>query len=620
MNGRGDYHRFVPTDPGENLLFRRALLELCLESGEARRLAMRACRDDFAFFVNAFCWQINPRKLGDEVGPFVLYPFQLDAALKTIENLAAGRGILWTKSRYQGATWVVLLIQTWVCLFFEWKNFIDVSHTADAVDKKNDPNSLFYKIDFIHKRLPGWMSRDAKHPRKMQIEYPATNAFVSGYASSQRAGVGGRATGIFSDEHGLQEDGEAIRKNMALVGPQIIVSAHYGQVGDFFNLVTYGDGDRVELHWTKNPACNRGMYRFDPTTNSVVLLDDHKFPPDYPFVRQFEPTGGPAPGVRSPWYDAMCRELGSRQAAACQLDMDPTGASNLVFDPVKLADHMRNFCRDPDHRGHFLFEEGTAKPLGFRADADGPFKLWLHLDRERPPGLPYFIGADVAGGTGGSMSSPSVASVADVFGRKVAEFASPKIEPRPFGYMLVALARFFADADGTPAKLVWEIPGPGQIVSKVVLEVGFLNVYRQPKNAGVANIYSSEETDRIGWTNQPASKRLAMTNYAGALANGQYQNPSRQAVEECRRVEWGTAQTVTHAKDRSAANPGEAGVNHSDRVIADMLTWMILEPFRRFRERSAAAEPVDYYGSNQGLQLYMEYLKGRERTGNWVKR
>jgi len=44
-----------------------------------------------------------------------------------------------------------------------------VSRVEDLVDKTDDPKSLFWKIDFIHKHLPKWLMPDFER-QKMHLK------------------------------------------------------------------------------------------------------------------------------------------------------------------------------------------------------------------------------------------------------------------------------------------------------------------------------------------------------------------------------------------------------------------------------------------------------------------
>ena len=112
MLSPGDYHLRVPKDPAANLRYRLKLLRLCRERPEFQRAYVEMCRRDLLWWVNTAVFQFNPKQLESEVGPFVTWPAQDAALRRTLDRLFRDQDdILWEKSRYQGATWTVLLVQ-----------------------------------------------------------------------------------------------------------------------------------------------------------------------------------------------------------------------------------------------------------------------------------------------------------------------------------------------------------------------------------------------------------------------------------------------------------------------------------------------------------------------------
>jgi hypothetical protein len=72
----GTDHRLVPRDAAGNLAFRAAVLEEAARDAGFRAGLVEACRRDLLFFTNVFVWQFNPKRPGDEFGPFVTWPAQ----------------------------------------------------------------------------------------------------------------------------------------------------------------------------------------------------------------------------------------------------------------------------------------------------------------------------------------------------------------------------------------------------------------------------------------------------------------------------------------------------------------------------------------------------------------
>jgi hypothetical protein len=149
-----------------NLRFRLNLLLLCKGSRRRQAAIKEACRQDVLFYVNTFVFQFNPNKKGMEsVMPFIAWDFQ-ERALVGRPETTGTRGILWCyehdrsavieKSRKMGATWLFLIVQDWVALFHPYFQSLNISRSAEAVDDKS-PNSLFWKMRYMHENLPDWL-------------------------------------------------------------------------------------------------------------------------------------------------------------------------------------------------------------------------------------------------------------------------------------------------------------------------------------------------------------------------------------------------------------------------------------------------------------------------------
>ena len=116
------------------------------------------CARDPLFWVNSFVWTYDPR-LKQSVVPFVTYAsYQDETILAIVDSIESGGDVLIEKSRDMGASWLCLLVFTWYWHFHPEKSFLVASRKEDLVDKTDDPDSLFWKIDFILKWEPSWLA------------------------------------------------------------------------------------------------------------------------------------------------------------------------------------------------------------------------------------------------------------------------------------------------------------------------------------------------------------------------------------------------------------------------------------------------------------------------------
>jgi hypothetical protein len=607
MLSPGRFHERVPRERAANLRFRRKVLAAARSDPRMQRALLEACARDFFFWVDVFAWQYNPRA-DAEVGPFVTWDFQRAAARAVIERLfRVRRSMVWEKSRELGATWLALLLILWVCLFHGWKKFLLVSHTEDAVNA-DDMDSLFGKLQFVLDRLPGWMARGATKTKKGGFKFPATGSAVTGAATTERAGVGGRATMILLDEFSKQKDDRKIYSQTADTGPRLFVGTHYGVGGCFYDLTRPDSGlPKIVMHWSEHPDKRKGLYKYDPESpdagpDGIVRFDPtYEYPPEYPFDTSGAPAGGPYPGVRSPWYDAECEERKSPRDVAMHLDIDPSGSGHQFFDAGTVRTLAREFARDPLWQGDLVFDRARARPLQLVAREGGPLRLWVVPDaRHKVRPARYAVGGDIATGTG---ATPSVLAVGDADrGELVGEYANPHIDPVALAPLAVALCWLFQDAEGGGAVLCWECPGPGmKFGQEVVDEYGYGNVYYR------TDVFDRRavRSNKPGWWNTPKEFRLLMEDIRGALYDRKLIVPSREMLEETLSFEYGPRGDVYHPGAIATNDPTGARENHGDRPVAGALMWKMmagLGVMPAAEERPETVDPYSFLGRRLARQ------------------
>lgn len=583
MLGRGGYHVGVPRDLVGNLAWREGILRECAGSARSRECVLRACTEDILFYVNGFVWQFNPkRRGGGSVGPFLTWGYQEEALVGEgglLDCYEGGRGVVIEKSREMGATWLMLIMQDWLCLFHPYGQWLNISRNADAVDCKS-PDSLFWKLRFMHRYLPGWL-RGPVVEERMYFEFPRTRSVITGEASTGRAGVGGRAAAIFVDEFSKIKEATEVRQRTAnTADARFFVSTHEGQGTEFYKLTQTAEFRKFVWHWTDHPEKRRGMYRV--VDGRVDVMDvGYEYPPGYEFRMDGHPLGGPCPGVRSVWYDRKVEEIGSPRGVAIELDIDPGGSVSQFFSPGLIRILEGEVGRDPDWVGELSYDRDSGRPEGLVRVDGGKLRIWLILTHDgRPPRGAYVCGVDVS--TGGGVTN-SVASVADArTGVKVAEWATPNVEPASFGVAVTALCWLFRDESDCPALMAWERCGPGDVFGKAVLDTGYTNVYcRESMMDGTYG----KRANVPGWVPTNQTKLVLLDDYRCALDRRMFVNPSREALRECLPYHYTSSGFVVHPSDEKMEDPTGARVNHGDRVIADALCWKLIKYLGMFRSR-----------------------------------
>lgn len=591
MLSPGRFHERVPRDFDKNRAYRKDVLQAARNAPAMQAVLVERCRQDILYYINTFVYEFNPRHKGHEEGPFICWPFQEEYIFWRLDHIERDRDTVTEKSREVGVTWMSLIIHDWLAQFKRRQKFLAISHTEDAVDRRDDPDSMFWKIDFMHEHLPSWMpGAKAKH-LDLRFSFPDSKSFIAGTATTKRTGVGGRATEVLCDEFGRQQNDRDILGQTADTGCRSFVSTHYGTGTAFFELTRRPDMDKFVIHWSQHPEKRRGLYRFNQQTQRVEVLDPaYRFAPDYRFVLDGSPTGGPFPGLRSPWYDAECLRRASPRDVAMHLDVDPQGSQSQYFEPAGIRQLIGEWAREPDWQGDVHFDRDTGKPVALVEAPGGPLSLWCRLRNNRPePGV-YVIGGDISQGTG---ATPSVLVGGNAkLGEQVFEYCHAHKDPKQFALVAVALCHLFADEYGEGAKLIWEQQGPGINFGDKVIELGYGNIYY--RTADRPHTMKVKISDRPGWVPTPESIDETLGTYRSDLATRSWIIHSEQQLLECLDFRYGERGQVVHAKALSPGDPSGARVNHGDRVVASALCLKLVRARGIMRTpESEEDEPAD---------------------------
>lgn len=609
MLSPGLHYRRVPRELVENRRYRERLLSAALSSKEWQKQLMEKCAEDIVFYINSFVWQMNPTKgEGDRVGPMVLWRFQEEALLGRPETTGK-KGILWCyenqepmvweKSREMGATWLAMIVPDWLCRFHEHNQALSISKSMDAVDSKS-MNSLFPKLKFVNERLPEWMRVGFDATKRGFLGYEETHSEHVGEASSARAGVGGRGGWVTADEAAEIEELKELREKLASTAPfRVFISTHLGTGNEFFTLCQDESFVKLQFHWTQHPDKNKGLYSYDTAGGGLKFwrydeeLDDlveipgpvDKCLEGYVYDLTGKPTGGPWPGIRSPWYDKKAKEIGDDRAVAQQLDINPTGSDSQFYDPVVIRELKAKHARAPYYECELEYDKETAQPVKLVEVAGGRIKLWCELRDGKPVLSRYGAGADVAMGSGATSSCLSIANGGT--GEKVLEFKDAHIQPFEFAVLAVALCRLFCDEDGIGAKLAWENHGPGATFGgRVWDKLGYGQVWINENE----QVVDKPRTRKPGWNPSKENRLSEHMQYKAALRSGEYLNRSWGALDETLAFKHDGKGSVEHAKFANKSDPAAARENHGDVVIADVLSYKMIRGLMLQKRQQAPDE------------------------------
>lgn len=591
MLSPASHHLLLSRDLKRNLRQRAELLDAAAGDPAVQRRLVQMCREDILFWINAFCFQFDTSKHGAmAVAPFITFPRQEElivARPETHGHLAPyDRGVLYClergktmaceKSRWQGASWLFMFVMGWHCGFHDNRGWICISRDEDAVDD-DTANSLFWKLRYVIDHQPDWLMGKVKSP-KLYFKFTRTNSEISGEASTAKAGVGGRGSAIFVDEFPEIQHGQQVREKTALTAnSRFFVGTHLGAGTPFDQMCDARLSPEIvrqRLHWTDGLADQRaGMYQADPDFPGRVRLLDKAFrhDPDYPFVLDGSPTGGPHPGVRSPWYDDKAKMIGDARAVAQNLDIDVAGSAKQFFDPLQIR-ALTAACRPPAWEGEVDFDR-QGNLLKMHPEKGGRLRLWVPMDGFGDlPAARYCAASDIAAGTGATNSCFS--AIDGDRSLVVLEWADSRTDEKVFAALCVALCRWLKNESGGGAYFGWDNSGQQGARFKIAMaELGYGNVYY---NDDDVIRFSKGRTERVpGWNGSNDQRFNALKDYRNALYQRVLADRSERCLQETLLFEVDKNGEVKHAGETRANDPTGARKNHGDMVISRIIAWML---------------------------------------------
>ena len=578
------HYDLVPKDMGANLAFRSEMLQMAGSDPLAAAQLWTMCKEDMLFYVNTFCWTHDPRPGAiDPIMPFITYQeFQDEAMLNIADCVQAGDDFAMPKSRDMGASWMGLTVFEWFWHFRSNLSFLLVSRNEDYVDKKGNPKSLFYKIDFLHKHQPRWLLPTNrwlghKDPNRqlLHLGNADNDSVIDGESTTSDAGRGDRRTAMFIDEHAafkLNEGFLVLKATRDTTSCRGFNSTPQGSNNGFYEVVHNTAARIIRLHWSIHPEKNRGLYNTS-RVKKPELLDDWSgivkvrekgerqarevmYPDDYPFILDGK--------LRSPWYDVQCTRCASMMEISQELDIDFLGSSYQFFDAEFIDLLRKKYCRPSILRGELEYDSETLMPKRFNDHSRGILELWIPLGAEGRPAKDrkFVIGSDISAGTG---ASNSVSSIVDRDTReKIGVLRTPFLRPNPFAKMTIALARFFNNA-----LMIWDASGPtGKVFTQQAIGSRYGNLYYRKNEKKVTQIISDEP----GYYLNPKAKLALLEDYREDLANHNFTNRSDSGMAECLQfIRTPGGESVEHSAAANAQDPSGARTAHGDEVVADAL-------------------------------------------------
>lgn len=560
------------------------------------------CRNKPAIIFKTMYWTFQPRADIKPRGilPFITWDWQDKAVDELYGYMKDGGKVRIKKSREVGGTWMVLGCGLALWLFTPMNTGLITSRKEELVDKKGNPVTLFWKLDFMLDRLPEWVVPSyIRTDRHMENKW--NGSVISGETTTIDAGRGDRRDWAFCDEFPAVAYPEAEGIDRALsdtAACRIFLGTSIYRSHPFSKMGSQKGVHKMAFGWWLHPFKAIGLYH-SPDINKIVIHDIAYYQKLYPKVFDkyengeeikysdmerdmfisypdselvFIADGGDVnkPKWRSPWYDKQESERTVIDVAT-NLDMNEIGSGDMVFNAVTLSQMAEQHVKKPEYTGEILFsvKDDMISGLKFITGDRGKFSWWDELGGGRPvQNHNYVIGCDISLGQG---QSNSVCSIFDCDTRmKVGRWIDSNTLPEAFAEQVYAIGNWVGGVSGVPL-LNWESNGIGLVFGKRIRELGYGFIY---KTTSEKKGYHERKTT-VGWNNTAETKLELLTNYNAAMSACFSKSKSRIFINP-------DADAITEAEDYIFDGPrlipsssinevGGAKAAHGDIVIADAI-------------------------------------------------
>ena len=528
-----------------------------LASGQDRADLRELFRADPATWLRLCVWTYHVRDV-DEQGierpatipdiPFDPWPCQEEAISTLVSAVEEGHDAVLRKSRDMGASWLVCALAVWGWLFRDWQVLL-VSRVEDNVDRTGDPDTLFWKIDYIVNTLPPWLlpaptssfvKGTGKYRSHMVLRHPKSAATIVGQSSTAHIGRGGRRNMVIFDEYAALDNAEAAWRSAAdCTSCRIAVSTPVGPGTHYATLVAQGRATGspalVEMLYTDHPDKGRGAEERDDVDGSITGVAGTKY-------------------TWTPWLGEQVKRR-DRIDLSINVFAEETAGGERFFMP-RAIDWQQQHVKEP-RRCMYVGGELVDSP-------SGPWRVYDEPD----PASEYVCGVDPAYGTGAANAAACIIDVRDM--AVVAEYADAFTGGHDLAAELVRVIRYVFKGR-RPTVLGWETNGPGASMQHDVDRAGWRHVYKE-RTTGTTD---ERRTKRVGWTSTRRNKRALLGRLSTVLSRGELIVPSEDALIELGDYIVYDDGGIGPGRLRSEA--GGAREAHGDRVMALGIALLLAE-------------------------------------------
>lgn len=521
------------------MAYRCAIDHLARSSEEFAAMVRWQFAHDIVWAVNTFFWTRDTRlEVTDR--PFILMDFQIPV-LKAIAT--AKKDVVVVKPRDMGMSWITLVrfVHGFMCQ--RGVNYHCISKNEDAVDKKGDPNCLFWKMHYMLDMFPAYLRPNFQHTH-MLITNLENDCTITGEATSETAGRSGRASQMLVDECAAIKNLRMILQNVSSTAPRMVWVSTVKGTGGFYELSLRKDAEQMRLAWTDDPRKCVNMRPIEESPNYELLkgLTTHT----------------------SDWIEDQCAKLPHRyllaQEVFCRFD-----ASDYRYFPVDECNKWIEKCRHPSDFGVLDYNESFTD-IRFTRLERGTMKCFVDsakiADDVKNPRLTrrWVISCDISEGSG---ASNSVAMLCDADTKtQLAVIKTANMEPVSFAHLVYA---FWIWA-GRPY-IIWERNGPGVTFTKTLMALDITNCYM---SEGSEVDYQKRPKTVPGWWSTTEAKNDLFRSFRFALLNGDFIPADKTLVEEFSKIVFREG-NATHTDQTDPDEESGARESHADQVIAAAL-------------------------------------------------
>lgn len=287
--------------------------------------------------------------------PYLLRPFQEDTVQAVTEHIRSGRDLIIDKTREMGVTWLVLAAFAHRWIFDEGFTACLTSITEDKIDRRGDPNCLFWKFDYLIRslRLLPPLLRPLFYPAGY-VDGPPTRTHLTRINPKNRSVVGGEVMGpnllrsgrvnaaLLDEFAEAPEPQESWNSSANACPARVAVWTPRGMnfAGQLANPPADAPDrvDKITLHWMIDPTKN-GWVAYDEAGVQIAtgngIVENDKLPATT--VR-----------ILYPWYErAKVRLNFDPVAIAQELDVNYSESTEGVMYPQIARSGMGRFEFDP---------------------------------------------------------------------------------------------------------------------------------------------------------------------------------------------------------------------------------------------------------------------------------